>query len=293
MVHAYLGTALRYRRLGSLLRPDRPLVGIQVQEFEGPDRATRTSVQEMANEAVLQIRSHQPHGPYLVGGHSAGGLVAYEAARLLDAAGEEVSMVVLIDSPMPRSRLHYLWAEAVLNWPDVRSGDRLRRHRHVEALPLEPARRFRRRGTDDRVGSTITRSYRSSKEAVRDYHPGPYAGPITVMRTSQGATMALGRGDLGWKGVATGDVTCLEIPGLHTNIFESPRVEEVAARLDEVLERADVATTSAVPSGGIAAAGDPAPGYETTPAVTDSEVGQVLGASIDRLLARRPRVSGP
>ena len=105
--------------------------------------------------------------------------------------------------------------------------------------------------------------------------------------------MALGRGDLGWKGVASGDVTCLEIPGLHTNIFEYPRVEEVAARLDEVLERADAATTSAVSSGSVAPAGDAAPGCGTTTTVADSEVGQALGASIDRLLARRPRVSGP
>ena len=52
MIHAYLGTALSYRRLGPFLSPDRPLVGIQVQEFGGRSGTTRTSVEQMAEEAV-------------------------------------------------------------------------------------------------------------------------------------------------------------------------------------------------------------------------------------------------
>ena len=139
----------------------------------GPDRATRTSVEEMADEAVHQIRSH-PASRSVSGGRAlgrrTGGLRGGPAPRARGRGGVDGRAHRQPGASLP---LHYLWAEAVLNWPDIRSGDRLRRHRHVEALPLEPARRFRRHGTEDRVGSTITRSYRSSKEAVRDYHPGP------------------------------------------------------------------------------------------------------------------------
>ncbi len=264
MVHAYLGTALRYRRLGSFLSGDRPLVGIQVQELGGPTRDRLTSIEEMAVETVLQIRSIQPDGPYLLGGHSAGGLVAYEAARRLADAGDEVSMVVLIDSPVPRSRLHYLWAEAVLNWPDVRSGDRVRRYRRIDTLPpglsdgspgglpRGVVRRFHRYGTEDRVGATVSRAYRASKLAVRSYQPGPYAGALTVMRTAQGAAMALGRDDLGWKAVASGPLATVEIPGLHNSVFEAPQVELVGRRLDEVLDQADqdaLSPTAVLPPG--------------------------------------------
>ena len=46
-------------------------------------------------------------------------------------SGEDVSLVVLIDSPVPRSSLHYLWAEAVLNWPDIRVADAAERMRQA------------------------------------------------------------------------------------------------------------------------------------------------------------------
>jgi amino acid adenylation domain-containing protein len=235
MIHAFLGTALRYRRFGSFLSPDRPLIGIQVQEFGGPSHTTRNSVDMMAEEAVAQIRAIQPEGPYLLGGHSAGGLIAYEVARRLTDTGQMVPVVVLIDSPAPRSRLHYLWAELVLNWPDVRSGDRFRRHRLARGAGSGKSRLPH----DDRVGSTITRSYQASKQAVKHYHPGPYHGELVVMRTNQGVTMALGRDDLGWGGVSSGRVSTIEIPGLHNTIFEPPQVEDVGRRLNELLENID------------------------------------------------------
>jgi amino acid adenylation domain-containing protein len=239
MVHAYLGTALRYRRLGSYLSPDRPMVGIQIQEFDHPEQLARTSIAQMADETVARIRSVQPVGPYLLGGHSAGGLVAYEAARRLAAEGEEVPVVILIDSPVPRSTLHYLWAEAVLNWPDVRSGDRADRRRRSDAALVGRSSRFRRERSTDRVSSAVTRSYRASKDAVRRYRPGHYRGDLTILRTSQGVAMALGDRNLGWKRVAGGSLHCVDIPGLHNSIFEVPQVEFVGRELDRALERAD------------------------------------------------------
>ena len=50
---------------------------------------------------VRAIRSIQPHGPYLLGGWSMGGMYAYEAARQLLSAGEAVQNLLMIDSPCP------------------------------------------------------------------------------------------------------------------------------------------------------------------------------------------------
>jgi thioesterase domain-containing protein len=46
-------------------------------------------------DALLQV---QPRGPYLLGGHSVGGLIALEMARRLRAQGQDVALLVLIDS---------------------------------------------------------------------------------------------------------------------------------------------------------------------------------------------------
>ena len=252
MIHAYLGTALRYRRLGSHLSPDRPLIGIQVQEFDSLTRPTRNTVAQMAEEATDQIRRLQPAGPYVVGGHSAGGLVAYEAARRLVDSGEEVSLVVLIDSPVPRSSLHYLWAEAVLNWPDIRVADAAERMRRLRAVIDSRRARFRRNPPSDRVSGAILRSHRASNLAVMHYQPGPYAGDVAVMRTRQGAAMAVGKSDLGWGSVVTGQVTSIDIPGLHNTIFEEPQLGIVGGRLDQLLDRQE-------PPGPAGAVGPPGP----------------------------------
>jgi amino acid adenylation domain-containing protein len=235
MIHAYLGTALNYRRLGPFLGRDRSLVGIQVQRFDGGTGTIRTSIEEMADDAIDQILARQAVGPYVLGGHSAGGLVAYEASRRLAAAGHRVSLVILLDTPVPRSSLHYLWAEAVLNWPDVRAADTAERIQQVRGALF---RRFGHlgRGPDpDRVRGAITRSYRAINLAVKHYHPRPYAGDVAVMRTRQGATMALGQPDLGWGDLVQGSVLVSEIPGLHNTILEGPQLEVVGHRIDELV----------------------------------------------------------
>lgn len=50
---------------------------------------------------LAEIQRRQPHGPYLLGGWSAGGVLAYECTRQLIAKGENVEKLVLIDSPFP------------------------------------------------------------------------------------------------------------------------------------------------------------------------------------------------
>lgn len=64
-----------------------------------------------------EVRKRQPHGPYYLGGWSAGGVVAYEVSLQLMAAGERVDKLVLLDSPCPielealPSHLHHFFAE--------------------------------------------------------------------------------------------------------------------------------------------------------------------------------------
>ncbi|KAL4867611.1 hypothetical protein BDV12DRAFT_198031 [Aspergillus spectabilis] len=59
------------------------------------------AVEEMAGSYVAEIKRRQPNGPYMVGGYSFGGIVAFEAARQLLEAGDEVTQLVLIDVACP------------------------------------------------------------------------------------------------------------------------------------------------------------------------------------------------
>ena len=59
------------------------------------------SIEELAAIYVAEIKRRQPEGPYLVGGYSVGGVLAYEAVRQLLEDGNRVEKLFLIDSACP------------------------------------------------------------------------------------------------------------------------------------------------------------------------------------------------
>ncbi|KAG6068345.1 Type I Iterative PKS [Claviceps aff. humidiphila group G2b] len=59
------------------------------------------SIQEMASIFIRAIRKIQPHGPYLIGGWSAGGIYAYEVAYRLTMQGEKISAYIVLDMRAP------------------------------------------------------------------------------------------------------------------------------------------------------------------------------------------------
>ena len=69
--------------------------------FTRKPHAYDCSLEDLVDSWVDAIRHHQPHGPYLLAGYSVGGIYAFEAARRLQAAGDQVAHLVLIDSPCP------------------------------------------------------------------------------------------------------------------------------------------------------------------------------------------------
>jgi thioesterase domain-containing protein/predicted nicotinamide N-methyase len=89
----YGGISLR--SLADIAGPEQQIVGIAPHGVDGePVPAT---IEAMAADRLAAIRRAQPEGPYMLGGHCNGALVAFEAARLLTAGGERVDLVVMVD----------------------------------------------------------------------------------------------------------------------------------------------------------------------------------------------------
>ena len=66
---------------------------------DGTSISFNTSIEDLCLVWVEEIRRRQPHGPYILGGYSAGGYYAFEVAKQLRHEGEKVEKLVLIDSP--------------------------------------------------------------------------------------------------------------------------------------------------------------------------------------------------
>ena len=62
------------------------------------------SIEAMAADRLPLIMDAQPEGPYRLFGSCVGGLVVFELARLLVAAGREVEMVIMLDPPVISAR---------------------------------------------------------------------------------------------------------------------------------------------------------------------------------------------
>ena len=93
------GDVFCYRALAAHLDPHRPLYGVEPKGVDGSP--TAETVEEIAEYEVAQIRRFQPDGPYYIAGYCAGGTIAFESARQLADAGEDVARVVLFGSPFP------------------------------------------------------------------------------------------------------------------------------------------------------------------------------------------------
>jgi amino acid adenylation domain-containing protein len=90
-----------YQDLAAALGADRPVVGMHIPFRHVPGVDPRPSVARMAAGYRSSIRRRQPHGPYHLAGLCFGGVVAFEVARQLEAEGEEVALVAVIDGSLP------------------------------------------------------------------------------------------------------------------------------------------------------------------------------------------------
>ena len=61
----------------------------------------RCSLPEYVSKFLVEIRRRQPFGPYSLGGWSAGGILAFEAAQQLARQGQTTAKLILLDSPNP------------------------------------------------------------------------------------------------------------------------------------------------------------------------------------------------
>ena len=106
LIHAVSGFALPYLALGPLsssteIQLSRPVYGLSCPVYESKSYHLPQSFAAVAREYVDRVRKELPHGPYVLGGWSMGGMIAVKMAEILENDGEEVLEVILIDSTNP------------------------------------------------------------------------------------------------------------------------------------------------------------------------------------------------
>jgi len=112
LIHAVSGFALPFLALGPLSADtpstSRPVYGLSCPIYQYKSYRLPHSLDEVAREYVARIQSERPHGPYVLGGWSMGGMIAVRMAAILEEQGEEVLHVLLIDSANPQGCPQYV-----------------------------------------------------------------------------------------------------------------------------------------------------------------------------------------
>ena len=241
LVHSISGDVLQLRPLALRLDTDRPVYGIQALGLD-PSEMPQTRVEEMAAAYVDTMRSVQPTGPYDLAGHSFGGLVAFEMARILASQGEHVGWLGLIDThvhpaclPAP-ARVRFAIARpfrfvgAALRSPRRR----LPRYLAKALLRVAPRAPVAPPPPEWPLPPLLHRLERISMEAFALYRPGSYPGDATLFVA---ASREPGTCDPlpVWHEAVGGALAVVAIPGGHIDAIGEPHVGVLAARVSERL----------------------------------------------------------
>ncbi|MBF0695877.1 SDR family NAD(P)-dependent oxidoreductase [Actinomyces bowdenii] len=100
--HSLLGDVSYALHLSRNLGVDHPLFGLEQFHLDGSAQ-TYSRVEQLAAAHIAAIREEDSSGPYILGGYSMGGIIAFETARQLIHAGSQISSLVLIDPIMPNT----------------------------------------------------------------------------------------------------------------------------------------------------------------------------------------------
>jgi amino acid adenylation domain-containing protein len=194
------------------------------------------SMRDIAACLLDKIMTTQPRGPYILGGICAGSVLAYEVASQLLAAGEEVSVLLLLDSPTQpylrsskalSTRLkhprYYLYRAARVGWR--RSLANLCR-RAIPYLPRSIRPRFL--ATESNV------AHRVIENAAFVYQPVKYEGKVLLL-------LAKERDPLfdflpGWKSVVPRDLSVFYVQGRHRYLIASNNLREIANLIQSTLK---------------------------------------------------------
>ena len=264
-VHGGGGSAFVFRTLARHLGPEQPLFAFQHPGLESDEFQTN-SVPALAQSYIKAMRTVQPEGPYLLGGWSMGGLVAFEMARQLENQDQEVGFLGIVDRPMLSGRSEkrisneVLFQQFLLNvgltqevlaktgTPDDSLETRLGLAQQLLVgsglLPPDP---------DSSRMLRLFNVFHKNIQASLTYAPSTTNLPVHVWYARENpATGGRGVSDgwlrqmlnrfrtpdptLGWAGIA-GRVEVSYTPGNHFTILNEPHVSRLAGEIISCLNR--------------------------------------------------------
>ena len=239
--------------------PNQPLHMFFNQGHDGR-RALYTTVEEITNWYLKEMRTIQPKGPYYLAGYSFGGMVVFEMAQQLRKQGETVGLLALVDptTGRPQRVPSSSWANQVgqLLTPSPQVSNRWSNYLAIFSTVIWP-RAFRAiqwrlkdwknisRVTVKRmicniffrfdypIPASLRQFYRTRvvQQAARKYIPQYYPGQIVIFQTKKNVESY-------WSKLCAEVLQVYDFPVEHLDLVDGPHTETLLQKLMNCLEKA-------------------------------------------------------
>jgi amino acid adenylation domain-containing protein len=259
LIHAVGGEVVSYEPLARELGSDRPLYALR-SVLIAEEKIRETTIEEMASMYAREIRAFFPQGPYLLGGHSYGGLVAFEVARQLHSQGLQPELI-LLDAVLPGSThrlprsIQFLTLLANIRQQGFAY---LMRKANLKREYLQQRWtrqvRFVASSILLRFGCALPAQLRYAVveemhlRALSRYEFNTYSGRIVLIRAIERGfkgIVSLSEQDdatLGWGFLSEHEVEVHGVPGDHLTMLKKPTLRIVAAEIKKIFLKLENST---------------------------------------------------
>ncbi|MEH2327802.1 non-ribosomal peptide synthetase [Nostoc sp.] len=249
-MHGAGGGINNYFKLSRRLGEDYPFYALEhTLEQDLPEII---SVEETATRYLQEIRQVQPNGPYFLGGHCYGGVIAFEMAQQLQRQGQTVGLLVLIDTIQPETRIKSTKDDDAKFL--LRMAESIKTNNNIDfSIPFEELRvlplneqfhlvnkkaNFIFSDTEVEDFLHYYKLFRAHVQAMRDYVPKVYPQSITLFRAKEEIIHDFDNREwstddplLGWGKYSSQPIQVIEVSGDHFSIFVEPHIQELTKHL--------------------------------------------------------------
>ena len=254
-IHGGTGEASYYAKLSARLGGLASVYAIQYPGLAS-EPAHFASLPELARQYIHLIQQVQPNGPYRLLGWSFGGLAAYEIARQLTAAGQEVSFLCMLDALIatgepPKER----WSDAQALFYMLKIHDLVRDAEEAAELERSAASmadgqpllqralehlKQRQVYPDSARVEDLARNLASIKDVIHmsmHFRPDRYSGDVFyvgAMDDDHNVDEVVAR----WTSLVDGGIDLVKVDMRHNRMFDDAHIGQISAVVKQRLSLA-------------------------------------------------------
>lgn len=253
----YLGGDPTFRPLSQKLSALHEFHSLGMQASFVRGLAEPYSLQSIAAHFVRAIRERRPEGPYMLGGWCSHGLLALEVAQQLRAQGQDVALIVMMETPNPVELNKYAKWKRFISRAQIKLNLMEFEFAYLRQISRAQTRDYLLSRLKKKIlGAVKTLSsgghgqmadssrYKSPVDVLyaagENYCPSPYTGRVVLFRSRSRSFGFAQDLRLGWGEIFPSGLEICEVPGNHYTFYMEPNVSvlarEIAARLKKVEE---------------------------------------------------------